>query len=68
MPELQDRDEMVKYVSEEIDRARELFHLKEHKLGSERDEAREEAIELKQTCQSLQSTLPRGSRQNKASK
>ncbi|CAL8460859.1 g390 [Coccomyxa elongata] len=41
--ELEEKDEMLKYVVEEVDRVKGLFEKKEHRLIEERDDARKEA-------------------------
>ena len=54
---LQDRDEMVRYVTEEVDRVRDLFQAKEHKLSVDRDAAKEEVAASMKQCSSLNEEL-----------
>ena len=44
---------MVRYVTEEVDRVRDLFQTKEHKLSVDRDVAKEEAAASMKQCSSL---------------
>lgn len=48
---------MVKYVSEEVDRVRDLFQAKEQKLITERDEAKQVASRQEDECAALRSGM-----------
>lgn len=54
---LQERDEMVRYVTEEVDRLKELFQERESRLTSERDKANEGYQEASRKCKELGSSL-----------
>lgn len=48
---------MVRYVTEEVDRVRDLFQAKEHKLSVDRDAAKEEVAASMKQCSSLNEEL-----------
>ena len=54
---VQEREEMVRYVTEEVDRVKSLFQEKESRLMSELDSAKEASKAASQECQALQEQL-----------
>jgi len=54
---VQEREEMVRYVTEEVDRVKSLFQEKEGRLASERDGAKEASQAATRECQVLQEQL-----------
>jgi hypothetical protein len=54
---MQEREEMVRYVTEEVDRVKTLFQDKENRLASERDSAKEGSQAATRECQLLQEQL-----------
>ena len=48
---------MVKYVTEEVDRLKDMFHEREVRLTSERDKANASCLEASTRCKQIETAL-----------